>query len=232
MGKTSEELADLLKGTKETIDNAYDATKRKHGVENADTAMELFLKRDVLAYFTGDESTRDNMQELLDRPYEIYQVLFDYAMSSFILNDMNSVPYAELIDYSRDSNDRSSTHSDEFINYSLDSNMDFDYSGRKSVQIVALAAAFNPYWTVNLVAYNKKLRESLIDSFIQERYVEDRRDELDNAANIPKLVRFTDTDERIFMNKDRLNLAIEKMNEADDLGEYIPPTRRSGTTKS
>lgn len=212
MIRTNEELADLFKGTKETIDNAYDATKRKHGIENADAAMMLFFKRDVVAYFTNDEGDRDNMQELLSRPYEIYQVLFDYAISSFILNDMSNARYAEL------------------VNYAMDPNGTLNYSGKRAVQIVALGASFNPYWTANLIAYNQKLRESLIDSFVQERYVEDRRDELDNA-NMPRLVRFTDTDERFFMNKDKLNFATKKMNEINDLGEYIPPTRKSGITK-
>lgn len=213
MGKSREELADLFKGVKETVDNAYDATMRKHGAENADAALLTFFRNDIVSYFTNDEGSRDNMRELLGRPLEVLQILVDYAMSSFILNDMQcDIPYGQLINYSG--------------NYKGKLN----YKGKMPVKVVALATAFSPDWAVDLLVCNPKLKEGLVANFIQERYVEDRRDELDSVI-YPRLVRFIDTDERTFINKDKLNAAIQCMNEANMMSEYIPPTRRTGTTK-
>lgn len=211
--KSNEEFADLFNGVKEMVDNAYDATRRKHGVENADIALTTFFKSNIVSYFTSDDNARSNMEELLGRPFEFLQLLLDYSMSSFILNDMQcDITYGELINYATEYKDK------------------LDYSDKIPVKVVALAAASNPYWAIELVCSNHQLEEGLIDNFIQERYVLERRDELD-STNQPRLIRFPDTEERFFMNKDRLNIAIQNMNQEKMLGEYIPPTRRNGATK-
>lgn len=41
--RNPEELEDLLQGIKETIDNAYEVTKNKYGVETANAAIMNFF---------------------------------------------------------------------------------------------------------------------------------------------------------------------------------------------
>lgn len=214
MFRTAEELADLLQGTKETVDAAYDATCSKHGSEVANAAIMTFFRNSVLQYFTRDNNARSNMEELLYRDNEIYQILADYAISSYILNEMEC-------DLSHD----------DLSSYVRDMNGELDYSGTRPIKVLALASTVNNYWALNILSVNKKLKSELLGCFIQERYVDDKRFDLDNTPSI-RLVRFPDEYKPVFMSKTRLNDDVRNMNSDDMLDDYVPPTRRnSASTK-
>lgn len=204
----SKELADLLQGIKETIDSAYDTTCSKHGDEVANAAIMTFFKNGVLQYFTRDNDARKNMEELSYRGNELYQVLADYAISSYILNEMKC-------DISQD----------ELGAYARDFNGELDYSGRTPIKVLALASTVNNYWATNILSVNKKLKSELLVNFIQERYVADKRYDLDNTPSV-RLVRFSDEKRPVFMSKAKLNNDVRNMNSDDVIDDYIPPTRR------
>lgn len=209
MNITTEELEDLLQGIKETVDNAYEVTKNKYGVNTANAAIMNFFYNYDLKHFTRDENARENMRELTYRYNEIFQILMDYAVSSYILNEMKcDIPYSKLYEYAND---------DEGV---------LDYSGKTAVKIVALASASNNYWTTNLITINKKLLSELITNFILERYVNNKKEELDRTKKAA-LVKFLDKDKYFLMSKVQLNNDIRNMNNDENLPEYIPPTRRN-----
>lgn len=213
MDRTNEELADTLQGIKETIDKAYEVTQRKHGTEVANAAIYTFFKCDTLQYFTQDEDARKNMEELIYRPNEHYQVLADYAISSYILNGMEcDISCEDLAKYANDRYEK------------------LDYSGSTPVKILALASAQSNYWATNLLSINRKLKAELLNCFIQERYVLDRKEELDSVSRV-KMVHFSDQERPIFMSKIRLNNDVRNMNSDEEFPEYIPPTRRETSVK-
>lgn len=206
--RTPEELEDLLQGIKETIDNAYEVTKNKYGVETANAAIMNFFYNEDLKHFTRDENARENMRELAARSNEIYQILIDYAISSYILNNMQcDIPYTELGEYANDKLGQ------------------LNYSGKTAVKIIALASACNNYWTANFFHLNKKLLTELITNFILERYINKKKEMLDNTEKV-QLIKFLDKDKKTLMSKFKLNNDIRNMNRDENLPDYIPPTRR------
>lgn len=148
------------------------------------------------------------MRELAARSNEIYQILIDYAISSYILNNMQcDIPYTELEEYANDKLGQ------------------LNYSGKTAVKIIALASACNNYWTANFFHLNKKLLTELITNFILERYINKKKEMLDNTEKA-ELIKFLDKDKKTLMSKFKLNNDIRNMNRDENLPDYIPPTRR------
>ena len=202
-----QDLEKNLQLIKTLIDNAYDTTKNKYNEEWANNAIVECFQFYKANSFTRENNSRENIKSLLDRQNEIPQILLDYAISSFILNDMKcDITMSDLTAYVNDYEQK------------------LDYSGTKAVKITAIAAAINTYWAYNLLAVNKKLKLELVFNFVVERYKQNKRNELDNSKK-SKLIKLEGYEHPIMMSKFKLNNDVRNMNSDDEIEEYSPPTR-------
>lgn len=201
----NESSKEIIQIIKELVDKAYDTTKSKYDDKLANTAMTNFFLYYVTNNFTRKNNARKTMEDLTYRVHEVYQILVDYAISSFILNNMEC-----------------DLSNDELIAYANDKERKLDYSGKKAVKIVAIASAINTYWTYNLISVNKKLKLELVLNFIAERYIQNKRSELDNTKNT-KIIKVEGHDGLIIMSKSKLNNDVRNMNNYDEIEEYQPP---------
>ena len=210
---TEDEALAKLQNYKDMIDNAYDTTKNKYGEEHAKMAILNYFTNSYYENFTSGNNARSNMQKFMSRPYETLQIILDYAISSFIANNMVcNLSQTDLYAYANDKD------------YTL------NYEPKHITKIVAIATAFNPYWTYNLLSCNHKVIEALLENFVTERYILNEREKLDNCKPT-KIIKFTDYPNKpIFMSKARLARDIDNMNRDDeiseDTNEYIYDTMR------
>lgn len=207
MEKMYQELEQKLQAIKNMIDDAYDNTKNKYGEIHAKYAMSNYFMNCQTNNFTRDNQARENMKTLVYRPNEFLQILLDYAISSFISNDMEV-----------------NITNDDLTMYANDNAGLLDYSGTKPIQVVAIATAMNTYWAVNLISVNQKLKNELILNFITERYVKNKRQQLDTSKKA-KLIKIEGYKRTIMMSKSKLNNDIRNMNSDDEYEEYIVPRR-------
>ena len=189
---------------KDMIDNAYDTTKNKYGSEFANRAMiEYFLGGRVNG-FTRENKARANMIFFEERINENAQVLLDYAISSFMINE-----------------DTCDISNQDLTQYANDKEGKLNYDSKHITKVVAVATAVNVYWASNLISLNKKLREALLVNFITERYGLNKRNELDNSRK-SKPIKLTDKKKIYMMSKYELNNCIRNMNADDEIEDYVP----------
>lgn len=201
------ELADKLQSIKYMIDDAYETTRNKYTQTDANYAVISFFMNSRTNGFTRDNSSRENMKSLIYRPNEFYQILLDYAISSFM---SNNIPVTIT--------------NDELVKYTSDPEGKLDYSGTKPIQVVALAAAMNTYWAINILSTNPTLKSELVVSMVTERYVNNKREQLDNSPKA-KMIKVEGYKKIIMMSKSKLNNDIRNMNSDDEYEEYIVPRR-------
>lgn len=202
------QLEEKLQEIKDMIDNAYDTTKNKYTETDANYAMTNYFMNCKTENFTRDNSARENMKSLVYRPNEFIQILLDYAISSFLLNEMEA-----------------DVTNDELNAYMNDRDGNLDYRGNRPIKIVAIATAMSPYWTVNMLSVNQKLKGELVLNFVTERYAKNKRQELDTSRK-SKLIKVEGYKYPVMMSKTRLNNDIRNMNSDDEFEEYVVPHRK------
>lgn len=189
-----------LQENKRIIEEAYLVTKNKYDKESASNALMKFFMDGFVKGFTRDMGVRDKMTELQYKPYALDHVLFDYAISSFLLNDMKcNIGEQDLYAYIRDNIEN------------------LDYSKEKAVSIFAIAISMSLYWAYNLLCCNVKLKKSLVESFIEERFINDLGVQLDQTKRL-KYIKLVGEERPLLMSKDSLNNDIRNMiNDEGDL---------------
>ncbi len=203
----------LLEATKEFLDAAYESTDAKYGKQNgyeaqARTAMYEFLMNYTQQYFTGKE-TRKELAELLNHFYQLYQVLFDFAISSYIVDRQNGIQpkITSLAEVHKYLNEKDDT---------------LDYSPQTIKEVVAISVAENAYHAINMPACNKRLKDALIQAFIAERYLRPgRKEQLDNSYK-SMLIKLPDSKKEFNMSKRQLNKDIDNMIRDDETQYYVP----------
>lgn len=208
---TPEQLEELLARTKKFLDRAYIETKIKYGYSQANIAMTDFFTKEDYGSFTGSK-TRNAFGQLIYHGTEIHQMLFDYALSSYIL-DKQSQKTPIIISL------------DEIHKYVNEDDPSLDYSPKKAVEVVALSVAENAYHASNLISCNKKLKNALIQAFVSERYnIPKRKQELDNTPKTKTIK--TTSGKYLNISKRQLNKDINNMIRDDDYGiGYFNPEK-------
>lgn len=199
------ELEIKLQEIKDMIDNAYDTTKNKYGETHANHAVLSYFINYITNSFTRDNDARENMKSLLYRPNEFVQILLDYAISSYLSNNMT----CDLTN-------------EEINQYMNDKDGKLDYSGSKAVKIVAIVAGMNTFHAVNMLSLNPKLKSELILNFVTERYSQNKRQQLDSSRK-SKIVKVEGYPHGVMISKNKLNNDIRNMNNDEELEEYIVP---------
>ena len=200
-----------LKEKKELLDKSYDITKKKYGMSNANRAIILLFLSYKLTGFTRDENARKNIENLYNDGYDLFQIMLDYAVSSYIMNKMQcDISIKDLNKYSYDYDEK------------------LDYGDVNSTKIVALAAAQNTAHAYNLLLVNKRLRESLLYNFINERYIQNKKDALDNSRKAT-LVTFKDKDKnkQFIMSKFAINRDFYIMKQEEQENDEVFKTTKS-----
>lgn len=180
-------LQQQLQETKTKFDAAYETTKNKYNEEQATAAIANLYLCGNSTFFTKENNARSYIKSLTYKPYELQHILLDYAVSSFLLNNMEcDMSLKDIIKYTDDPEGK------------------LDYSGSKAIKVIALGTAYSPYWVINLMAINKKLTFELVLNFIEERYVRNRKQELDNCEP-SKFIRLEGIKHGVFVSKYQLN---------------------------
>ena len=209
---TEEELAECLKSTKKFIDRTHTEIKlSRYGKEQADRALLEFFSNYDIGNFPNTE-TRQNFEELTYHGNEIFQILSDFAISSYISDKQKGIPHHI-------------TSLDEVNAYHDPDNQNLNYDPQHVKEVVALLVAESSYFALNVLGYNKRLRRVLAESFVSERYGSlERRQELDNTPNT-STVKLA-SGEILTMSKTRLNRDIDNMIRDDDNGiGYFQPRK-------
>lgn len=195
---SEKELKEIFDNNKKMIDRAYLYTKLKYGAENANIALYEYFTTDQTSRITRGNDSRKNMEALTYHYYETEQFIMEYAMSSYIANDMQEVfSLNDIYTYANDPN-----------------NPNLKYDDNSIVTLVALAAAWSPYWLTNLLACNDKVKTVLIKRLITERYVEGQKQKLDNSRR-SKLVTLPNG-KKLMLSIDKLNHDIDNMIRDDE----------------
>ncbi len=197
MSKSNEEVANDLLINKKNMDEAYFVTREKYNVESANEAIRKYFLGYSIRGFTRDQDARRKMDELQYKPYALTHILLDYAMSSFLLNKMEcDISEQDLYAYARDSEGT------------------LDYTEKVIVKVFASAVAMSPYWAYNLLCCNEKLKEALVKSFLDERFVKGLGACLDETTGT--LIKFKDKERPILMSRDSLTNDIRNMINDDE----------------
>ncbi len=206
-GKTYEqEMAERLQKIKRVFDKAYIETKHKYNKLQADTAVTSFFLNSDYGHFTGEEN-RKKLKELLYHPNEMYQVLLDFAISTYIFEETNGIKHDVTLE--------------EVKKYSNDKKHELDYSEQRATSVVALATAWSPFWAVNLLSLNQQLMQSLVRSLVKGRYGSaERRNQLDNSRRV-KMAK-QPNGKVLMVSKYNLNKDIANMNRDDMIEPYDP----------
>ncbi len=215
---TNEELAEILKRTKNFLDKTYlDIKMSRYGKKQADRAMlEFFTNCDFGCFPT--EETRKKFEEFTYHGNEIYQILLDFAISSYMVDKQKGQAH-------------NITSLDEINAYHDPNDFSLDYSPKHITEIVALLAAENVYYAINVLGYNEKLKQVLVQEFINERYGNyERRKELDSSPNLT-IVRLN-SGKILTMSKTQLNKDIDNIIRDDgyEIG-YFDSTKTVNSSK-
>ena len=167
----SEELSKRFDANRKLIDKAYEDTLIKYGTMQASSAMYHYFRNYDCSYITNSNGSRAKLKHFVNCYYQNQQILFDYAISSFILNEMKDDISIEEINM-----------------YVQDEEGKLNYDPANVTKVVALSiAAWGPYWASQLIACNEKFKAAIVESFINERYINNRANDLD-ACKGGKLV--------------------------------------------
>ena len=142
-----------LKEKKELLDKSFEITKNKYGMSNANRAVMLLFLNYKLTGFTRDDDARKNVEKLYNNGYDLYQIMLEYAVSSYIMNKMQCDITIKEID-----------------KYSCDIDGKLNYDDIDSTKIVALGVAQSTYYAYNMLVINRRLRESLLSNLINSLY--------------------------------------------------------------
>ena len=153
------------------LDDIFYGTKESKGTRNAVGAIKLVLFDDYSVVPDGvnigdkyefisskyDGRAKAKMLQNID----LIQILCHYAMASFGISGANFTLNDASFNYYRSINNINRGYSKEFI-----------------IEFVAYALLESIYGGYMLVASNKFIREDLLDALIEERYIEEKEEEL------------------------------------------------------
>lgn len=200
-----EDLEQLLSTYKKALDFAYTATKTKYGKNTACGAMFEYITKNNTLGFTRDNGARSIVEKLNYHYNELFQIISDYIISTYMLTE---VPV--------------SMTEDKAFEYSKDTENKLNYSKEKVIEAAAIMIATSPYMFMTTLAMNKTLKYIIAEAFVRERYLENKKDKLDNTRN-SKLLSLPDG-QKLMLSKHKLNISIRTMNDDDGI-ENKPFTR-------
>src|SRR5574344_2028683 len=168
----SNNFSEMKRCKTDWMDDIFFGTKESKGMRNAVNAIKLVLFDDYSVVPDGFE-IGDKYEFISSRRYgrskakmlqsiDLIQILCKYALSSFGTKNLNF-----SIDYN--------TYTIYRINKAINMSFNNDFI----IELVAYALRDSIYGGYILVASNKFIREQLLDAFINERYVEEKLDFLD-----------------------------------------------------
>lgn len=198
---SEEELAKIFKTNKQIIDGVYETIKSRYSREQANVAMYEYFVNHRTDFITRNNNARDNMKKFEYHGPEIEQFLIEYAMSSYISNDMEC-PFSY----------------NDIRAYTDTTNKSLKYDQDSIISLVALGAAYNTYWMSDLLACNDRVKRVLVESLINERYIGNKKNELDNSKRL-KLVKLNDG-KTLTISINKLNRDIDNMIR-DEEGTYF-----------
>lgn len=161
------------------LDDIFWGTKESQGIRNATNAIKfvLFDDESVLpdGFTVGDKyefisSRRDGRAKAkMLQPIDLIHILAKHAMQSFgLTNTYFSIDYQEYVKY----------RTSKMINKG--------YTNAYIIELVAYALMDSIYGGYIFISSNKFIREMLLDSLINERYIENKWQELDKFNGILK----------------------------------------------
>ena len=200
MDEYYQKVNSLFESNKKIFDEVYQTNKNKYGPEQANVAMYEFFVNYRTDYITRTNDARKKMDKFMYHGSEIEQFLLDYAMSSYSLNGGKVIPIKEIQKY-------------------VNNDPNLAYDRNTVIALVAIGSAHNPYWMVNILACNPRVKEVLVESLIDERYIQNKKQELDNSRRA-KLIKFDNGDKSIMMSRDSLNRSIDNMIHDDGATYY------------
>ena len=201
-GYDYEEIRNIFAASKKDFDEIYDTNNSRYGQEQANTAMYEFLVNYRTDFTTRTNGARSKLEKLNQHYYEINQFLMEYAMASYNLNENNIVLTTE-----------------ELAKYTKDDKQELKYDRDTIIAAVAIGSAWSPYWMVNLLACNKQLKSVLVESLIEERYVQDKKQALDDYR-LGRLVKFQNGKRPLMININTMNRAVDNMIHDDGATYY------------
>lgn len=204
-----DELKVIFDRNKHRIDEAFEITKLKYGEDHAATAIYNCFVNYEMNGITRTNNARQNMIKFNYHPYEITQFLIEYAMASFISNNITS-------DFSLK----------DIRNYVDTNNETLKYDRESIIAVVAIGAAWSPYWMTNLLSCNQKIKAKLVECLIEERYIDNRKTTLDNCQRT-KIVKLNDS-KNIYISINKLNRSVDNMIRDDDGAYYEEDTEDYG----
>ena len=202
MGYDYEEIRSIFAASKKDFDEIYDTNNSRYGQEQANTAMYEFLVNYRTDFTTRTNGARSKLEKLNHHYYEINQFLMEYAMASYNLNENNIVLTNE-----------------ELAKYTKDDKQELKYDRDTIIAAVAIGSAWSPYWMLNLLACNKQLKSVLVESLIEERYVQDKKQALDDCR-LGRLVKFQNGKRPLMININTMNRAVDNMIRDDEATYY------------
>ena len=201
-----EKLMERLERIKQMLDDAYFDTKEKYSKVQADNAIINYFLYDDRGFFTGTNN-RKKLKILSNHEPEVYQILFDYAMSKYISEEDSGIRHKVTLE--------------DIKKYVDPKGKGLNYNEQFVTSAIAIGAAWNPYWTINTVNNNPELKRALVNSFVKGRYSnKTKRAELDNSKRY--VIRKQSDGREIKISKDTLNKRIDKMSNDAGIEPFDP----------
>ena len=195
---------------KKRIDEAFEITKLKYGESHASIALYDCFVNYIMNGITRTNNARSNMIKFEYHSSEIDQFLIEYAMASFISNNIDS-------DFSLSDIRKYVDTGDETLKYDKAS----------IIALVAIGGAWNSYWMTDLLSCNQKVKAKLVEYLIEERYINNKKNILDNCRR-SKMVKLKDGKE-VHISINRLNRNVDNMIRDDEATYFEEDNEDYGT---
>lgn len=195
------------------LDDIFFGTKERKGTRNAVGAIKLVLFNDdsvvpegvdigdKYEFISSKYDGRAKAKMLQD--IDLIQILCDYALRSFELKERNFTLNDLSYNYYRSGKITNHGYDNDFI-----------------IELVAYALMDSIYGGYILVSSNKFIKEDLLDSLIEERYIEGKEIELNNCNGVLKAKEITEEQKNKYKESfDTLDDTFLKIKRRDS--EYI-----------
>lgn len=186
------------------LDKAYDITKNKYNDKQAREAIFRLLNDGDFDAITRDNNARNDAKKSLHY-YNIFYILANYILSTFKLHNLKITISAE-----------------EFIKYVNDLDIKLNVDRKKALEIMMLAIANNPFYALNILACNNKVKQAIIEGLIDERYTNNKRRELDDTGDAICLSYIEKGKKKmIIASREKIYNSLKQMNNDDKLDNII-----------
>src|SRR5574344_524921 len=168
----SNNFSEMKRCKMDWMDDIFFGTKESKGIRNAVNAIKLVLFDDYSVVPDGFD-IGDKYEFISSRRYgrakakmlqniDLMQILSKYALASFGIKNKNFT-----IDYNT------------YTIYRTNKAINMGFNNEFIVELVAYSVMDSIYGGYIFISSNKFIREQLLDSFINERYIEEKLDNLD-----------------------------------------------------